>query len=136
MSSNNAQDTATLNAQSSSLQQAVQQAQQSGSRGATYTSDQYTGWANDIYQQGISNIVNQSAIVSDIVNVNTMVDLQSLISAFGIRPAATSTFSACSLLGLNCTSFDLPSFVKQVLDNDHINNINLYLTEQGINYQF
>lgn len=131
----------TADAQQSALQAAIDQAKASGQGGQTYTQDQYTGWANDIYTQGTQSSMwnwtgtqaapaNQDAIVTDVINVNTMVDLQLLISAFGQRKAQ------CVIWGIDCNTFDLPSFLKLVLDTIHINKINTYLADTGINYQF
>ena len=136
LSSPSAQDIATTAAQTQSLNQAKATAAASGSGGASYTADQYTGWANDIYQQARVTdttpipVANQIAIVEDITNANNMVDLQSIISAFGIRQAK------CFAFNLGCTNYDLPAFIKLALDADHINNINQYLSAQSINYQF
>ena len=120
--------TATTTAQTAALNQA-----KAAGGSATYSADQYNGWANDIYQLGVTTPINQSAIVNDVVNVNNMVDLQSLINAFGIKETGDYP---CRSWGWFCTKYDLPSFLKFVLDTEHINNINLYLSAQGINYTF
>jgi hypothetical protein len=124
--------TATTNAQAAALAQA-----KASGQSTTYSADQYTGWANDIYKLGTSGSpvdqTSQSAIVNDVVNCNNMVDLQSLISAFGTKQAGGTM---CSLFNMYCDTYDLPSFLKTVLDTQHINNINQYLSDQGINYTF
>lgn len=123
---------ATTDAQAAALAQAKSTGQQ-----ASYPLDQFTGWANDIYKIGTSsNSLSQtdmSNIVEDVTNCNNMVDLQSLISAFGTKQAGGNF---CSWFNMYCDTYDLPSFLKAVLDTDHINTINLYLSEAGINYQF
>jgi hypothetical protein len=126
---------ATTTTQTAALQSAITAAQQTGTAAATYTQDQYTGWANDIFNLATATSggvpsSTQDAIVQDVINVNTMVDLQSLISAFGVRSAN------CLIFGLDCKSYDLPSFLKAALDSTHINTINGYLSDQNINYQF
>lgn len=124
--------TATTSAQATALAQAKATGQ-----AATYTADQYTGWVNDIYKLGTSGTpvdqTSQNAIVEDVTNVNNMVDLQSLISAFGTKQAGGTM---CSLFNMYCDTYDLPSFLKAVLDAAHLGNINLYLQDAGINYTF
>jgi len=104
---------------------------------ATYSADQYIGWANDIYKLGTSGTpvdqTSQNAIVEDVTNCNNMVDLQSLIGAFGTKPAGGFW---CNYFNTYCDTYDLNSFLKAVLDTAHKNNINLYLQEAGINYTF
>ena len=135
-----AADKATTDAQADALAAAKLAAQQSGSTGATYTADQYTGWANDIYTLGGSDTPvsqdNQQKIVNDVISSNTMVDLQTLISAFGVKPIGGSMLSWCGLFGAGCQSVDLPTFLKMVLDTIHLNYINSYLSAQHINYTF
>jgi hypothetical protein len=121
-------ETATKAAQAAALAQAKQSGQS-----ATYSADQYIGWANDIYKLGTASTPDQSAIVNDIVNVNNMVDLQSLITAFGTKQGGGFM---CANFNMYCDTYDLNSFVKATLDTQHINNINLYLSAQGINYTF
>src|SRR6202000_1174929 len=69
---------------------ARQQAKATGQK-ETYTADQYIGWANDIYRLGTSmdklDATSMNAIVEDVTNCNNMVDLQSLINAFGTKQA-------------------------------------------------
>jgi|SRR5882672_3193972 len=124
--------TATMNAQATALAQA-----KASGKAATYSADQYTGWANDIYKLGTSATTvdqnSQSAIVEDVTNANNMVDLQSLISAFGTKQAGGTM---CNLFNMYCDTYDLPSFLKAVLDTAHLGNINLYLQDAGINYTF
>jgi hypothetical protein len=131
---NSPQTQATLDAQKKSLADA--QAKQPGS----YTADQYTGWANDIYNIGATNdtlsFTQQSQIVNDITQANNMTDLQLLISAFGVKAVSSGFWTTCQFLGFNCNQLDLPSFVKTVLDGQHLSNLNQYLSDQGINYQF
>jgi hypothetical protein len=127
---------ATTDAQKTSLAQAQAAAKQTGSGAASYTADQYTGFANDIFN--IANaeyslplsVTAQNSIVNDLTNMNNMVDLQLLISAFGVRA------SNCGIFGLGCTNYDLPSFLKAALDGFHIATIDQYLSAQNINYQF
>lgn len=131
------QDKSTMDAQKSALDQAIQDAKNNNQPGQRYSNDQYTGWANDIFSLGTSmdtlDSATQQKIVNDVINVNTMVDLQLLISAFGIRQAGGSM---CAWFNLYCKSYDLPTFLKTVLDTIHINYINGYLDDQNINYQF
>jgi hypothetical protein len=138
--SQTAQQQQTADAQAAALKAAQQQAQQSGQPAETYAPDQYTAWANDIYYLGThdnSSTVTQSdqdSIVKDVINVNTMVDWQQLITAFGQRSVGGSFLSFCNLFGLGCDKMDLPTFLKAALDSQHVNTINQYLSAQGINY--
>lgn len=127
---------ATTTAQATALAQAQAAATKAGAAGATYTADQYTGWANDIFTTATAeytlplSTTAQDKIVTDVIQANTLVDLQSLISAFGVRAAN------CGIFGLGCTNYDLDSFLTASLDSTHMNTINNYLTAQNINYQF
>jgi hypothetical protein len=130
-----AQQVATTTAQKTALTQAQQQAAASGQEAESYTSDQYTSWANQIFTLATATsggipAATQDQIVNLVIQVNTMVDLQQLIVAFGNRQAN------CLIFGLDCTTYDLPSFLRAGLDVIHINKINGYLDDQGINYQF
>jgi hypothetical protein len=124
---------ATTSAQAASLAAAQTAAAASGTGKASYTTDQYTGWANDIFTQGYGMDLSQdtmNTVVNDVTNVNNMVDLQSLISAFGVRQAS------CGIFGTGCSNYDLPTFLKLILDSFHIDTINQYLAAQNINYTF
>lgn len=125
---------ATTNAQAAALQQAQQQAASAGQH-ASYTQDQYTGWANDIYNIGRNQFWpissgDQDTIVKDVINVNTMLDLQMLISAFGQRTGN------CLVFDIDCTTYDLDGWLKALLDSTHLNTLNQYLSATGINYVF
>jgi hypothetical protein len=95
-----------------------------------------SGYATAIYQEGIQNPVDQDAIVYNVINVNTLVDLLRLIQLFATKQVAQSAWDTCSLLGFNCTALDLGGFLNAVLDAGHLATINNYLTNQGINFQF
>jgi hypothetical protein len=130
-----AQQVATTDAQKSALAAAQAAAKQTGQEAESYTADQYTGWANQIFTLATATSggvpsATQDQIVNLVIQVNTLVDLQQLIVAFGNRQAN------CLIFGLDCTTYDLPSFLKAALDSTHINTINGFLDDQGINYQF
>lgn len=130
-----AQQVATTDAQKAALATAQQTAKATGQEAESYTSDQYTSWANQIFTLATATsggvpAATQDQIVNLVINVNTMVDLQQLIVAFGNRQAN------CLIFGLDCTTYDLPSFLRAALDTIHINKINGFLDDQGINYQF
>ncbi len=137
-----AAEKATTDAQAKALADAKTQATATGQSGAQYSADQYTGWANDIFTTGINNWTKDPdqmmKIVNDVINVDTMVDLQQLITAFGTRTTklGVDPFSWCYTTGFGCPSVDLPTFLKLALDETHINYINGYLNDQKINYQF
>lgn len=125
-------DQATAAAQKSSLDQAKQQAANSGTPGAgqNFPDSQYQNWANTIERLGpdsdwlgITNIVTQC---------NSLVDWLSLVNAWGIRQEGGTM---CAYFNVYCTSYDLPSYLRAVLPASSINNINLYFSAQGINYQ-
>jgi uncharacterized membrane protein len=103
---------------------------------AFYTDAQYQGWANAIQTQWFSDTPDQSAVVNAVVNANTLTDLLKLIKAFGTVKASNAFWSTCNFLGINCPEYDLPSALTQMLDAQHKSNLNQYLSDQGINYQF
>ncbi len=123
-------------AQQASLDKAKQDAAAAGKPGATYADVAYAGWANDIYNEGIAGSTDADRIVGVVKNVKTEVDLYSLIKAFGQREVSTAFWSTCNFLGFRCPSLDLNSFLNQVLDGDQLQQINNYLSTQGINYSF
>jgi hypothetical protein len=140
---NSPEQKATLDAQKQALADAVAKAQAEGARTTpSYPTDQFTAWANDIFNLGTSGTPvsadNQDSIVHDVINVNTLIDLQQLINAFGIRTVGGGFFSLCNLsLGtLSCPHLDLPGFLRQALDSQHVNAINNFLSSTGINYVF
>ncbi len=102
----------------------------------TVSDTQLANAAAAIYTAGISDTIDQDAIKWSIIQVNTNMDLLKLIQLFGTKKIAANAWSTCSLLGFNCQAVNLGAFVKVVLDNDHINDINNYLSAQGINYHF
>lgn len=68
--------------------------------------------------------------------VNNAADLYTVKNYFGTKSAATSTFSMCAFFGLGCQVYNLDSFLKLALDDTHIEELNNYLQQQGINYAF
>jgi hypothetical protein len=99
----------------------------------SYPVDWYTGTANDIYKLGTASTVDMNTIVNDVVQVNNMLDLQQLLSAFGTKQSGGFM---CANFNMYCQTYDLPSFLKAVLDPVHIDTINGYLSAQGIAYTF
>ena len=123
-------DTATSDAQQKSLADAKAAAASQGKQGQTYPDSQYQNWANEIERLGPNQ--DQSGILNIVDQVNTLVDWLMLVNAWGIRKEGGFM---CANFNVYCTSYDLPSYLREVLDAAHINNLNLYFTEQGINYQ-
>jgi hypothetical protein len=127
------QQQATANAQAASLSAAQADAKSKGID-PSYTADQYTGWANDIYTiatgswSATLSSDDQDKIVNDVINVNTMLDLQLLINAFGQRKGHCVFWI--------CDTFDLQGFLKFYLDAAHLQTINQFLADTNINYQF
>lgn len=90
--------------------------------------------ANSLYQGMVANPVDQSAVLENLVMVNTQTDWQRLYQLFGTRKAnMASWYSVCALTGYQCDSLDLVTFVKFSLDQDRRNNANSFFSEQGIN---
>lgn len=90
--------------------------------------------ANTLFQQMVADPVDQSAVLMNLVNVNTQTDWQRLYQLFGTRKANLATwYSTCALTGYQCDSLDLVSFVKFSLDQQHRSNANSFFSEQGIN---
>lgn len=134
-------DEKTLKAQADSVKQAQDDAAKQGTAAQTYpTIDFYTGLANDIYNEWFDGNSNFDYNVKwDVIKVNTLTDLQLLIQQFGIRAVNTSGwFSPCSLSfgKFGCQQYDLPSFLRATLKTATIAEINSYLSDSGINYQF
>src|ERR1700722_8711123 len=130
-SGNNASiDTST----SQSVQASLNAAQASGDQ-ATITSAQASGIAAAIYNAGIDP-VNMDAIQSSLMQVKTLTDLLLVIQAFGTKSASGSTWDSCSLLGINCQSYNLSAWVTLNCDASHLSAINNYFSSQGINYSF
>lgn len=102
-----------------------------------YSDAQYNGWANEIYNAGISDPVNTDTIVRDLIQPVYLIDLLKIIEAFGIRNLNTGgAFNSCALLKINCNSLDLPSFIRIVLASQDIAKVNGYYSDQNINYNF
>lgn len=114
----------------------LQAAQASGDF-PTLTTSQAAALANDIFNAGISNPVNQDTIQHSLIQANTLTDLLLIIKAFGTKQAGGAL---CSLFGgflsATCGTYDLPGWVNATLDPQHIATVNNYLSNQGINYQF
>jgi hypothetical protein len=95
------------------------------------------GLADSIYNAGVSSPVNMDAIQQNIIAANTLTDLLMIVKAFGTKQAGGL---ACSIFGgflsNTCGTYDLNSWVRENLDQSHINSINQYLGMQGINYSF
>ena len=127
---------ATTQSQQTSLQAAVTAAQKTGSGGQTYPADNYTGWANDIFNRATSdytlpvNASDQAQIMDDVMNVQNAVDLQMLITAFGQREGN------CGFFGFECQTYDLQGWLKAVLSPESLAEVNTYLANSAINYQF
>ena len=104
---------------------------------ATISSAQAAGAANNIYTAGVQDPVDQDTVVSQIIQANTLQDLLLIIQAFGTKQAGGTM---CSIFGgflsSVCGTYDLPSWVRTNLDADHMAQLNGYLSDQNINYQF
>jgi hypothetical protein len=101
---------------------------------AILTTSQAANIANAIYMAGVSDPVDEYTIQNQIIQADTTLDVLNIASAFGTKQAASSSFSLCATIGLNCQSYNLGGFLRAVLSQSTINTINNYFADQGINY--
>lgn len=132
----NASNNAGILANEQATTAAALQAEKAKGGSQTISDSVLSGYATAIYQMGIQSTPDQDNIVYTVINVNTLTDLLRLIQLFATKQVAQSSFDTCSLLGFNCTSLDLSGFLHAVLDSQHLNTINNFLSSTGINYQF
>ena len=103
----------------------------------TINQSQAASIANNIYNAGISDPVDQDTIEYQIIQANTLSDLLLIIQAFGTKQAGGTM---CSIFGgflsATCGTYDMASWVRANLDQSHIQAVNSYLSDQNINYQF
>ena len=127
---------ATSQANTDAINSSLASAQAAGDF-ATISAAQASGMANGIFNAGTSSPVDQDSIETILIEANTLTDLLMISQAFGTKNAGGA---ACSLFGgvmsSVCTQYTLNSFVKATLDAQHLQSVNSYLTNQGINYQF
>jgi hypothetical protein len=104
---------------------------------ATLSDSEAAGLANQIYNAGVSDPVDQDTIQNSVIQANTLTDLLMIMKAFGTKQAGGF---ACSLFGgmlsSTCGTYDMNSWITANLDQAHISTINTFLNNQGINYQF
>jgi len=112
---------------SASLQQAV-----AAGGSQTLTDAKLSGMANSIFE----NYDNPDNIQNLVIQVNTSVDLFKLIQFFGTKKASLSAWSTCAFFGFNCQSFDMDSWLQAILTPVQLQTVNMYLSNQGINYYF
>lgn len=104
----------------------------------TLSNNTLNGYATDLYTK-ITNFTGDDLQMSDIVavadQVNNQADWNALVNYFGVRKfnSGMAYWSWCNLFGYDCTSMDLPSALRLVLDSDHKDALNSYFTMQGIN---
>jgi hypothetical protein len=108
--------------------------EQGGTQGtATKTDAEYVGMANQIYDLGGDDPVDQVKVRNVVIQVNTLTDMLSLVKAFGTRKVGGAFFSLCGFFSVNCPEMDFPTFIKTVAP-DQVHTINNYLSATGINY--
>jgi hypothetical protein len=133
-SNNAAIDQSTSSAVASDL--ATQQA--AGTK-QTLGNAQLSGMASEIYSLGTSSTTlsstDQDRVVQIMSEVKTSVDLLVLQNYFGTKQASTF-FSSCNLMGIDCTSYDLSAWLNAILDAQHLAEVNQYLAMQGIVFSF
>lgn len=102
---------------------------------ATLTAANCQSLANDIYNNIQSGSPDQDQVVRDIIQSNTLLDWLYIKQAFGTKSFNTGSWlSLCAIAQINCTTVDLDSALKAILDATHIATINNYFSSQGINY--
>lgn len=126
-----AQADANLKAVDDSLKQVQQQGGTQAA--ATKTDAEYTGMANQIYELGGEDPVDQVKVRNIVIQVNTLTDMLNLVKAFGTRKVGGAFFSLCGFFSVNCPEMDFDTFIKAVAP-DQVNTINSYLSSTGINY--
>lgn len=108
----------------------------------TITNAQASSIANAVFSLGLSQSPpldenTQSQIVWQIIQVNTLTDLLTVMSYFQTRSVNTGSFlSLCALANISCTKIEMGSFLQAVLDLSHRSQINGFLSDQNINYHF
>jgi hypothetical protein len=104
---------------------------------ATITNSAAASIANNIYTAGVADPVDMDTIQNQVIQANTLTDLLMIIQAFGTKQAGGGM---CSMFGgflsAVCGTYDLASWLRANLDTSHLQSINSYLSNQGINYQF
>jgi hypothetical protein len=99
------------------------------------TDAQAAGIANAVFQAGLSHDAYTAKV--QLIQVDTLTDLLKVIKAFGTRNAAESSFSMCSMFGLDCQNYNLNAWLHtDFMDDQTLAQINNYLSAQGINYYF
>jgi hypothetical protein len=102
---------------------------------ATLTASQAAGLADAIFQAGLAH--DAFTVKRQIIQCNTLTDLLLVIQAFGTKKADISSWSPCSTLGIFCQDYNLNAWLHTpFMDSGTLADINTYLSNQGINYQF
>jgi hypothetical protein len=108
----------------------------------TFTASDFASAANSIFSWGQTGNVsseNMDNIEWAVLNtVNNAADWYSLIQAFGIKTVVSGSEWEAILLPEALQSGhpdDLPTYLRGVLDAQHIAAINSFFSAQGINYQ-
>jgi hypothetical protein len=145
--SGNAANNATVNTANTNAAAASAAAASAAGINPTMNANQAANIANQVYTTGVaaSGPMDLSTINNAITQVNNIADLNLVISAFGTKsiPSGdiTSWTNMCLSLGINCTSVGLADFVRVVFaaydpTGQYLENLNTYMSEQGINYTF
>lgn len=145
-SANSANSQQTTDANTSAAASSAAAATQAGIK-ATLNANQMANIANQVYSigttdPGLGGTVDLGSINAQLTQVNNIADLNGVISAFGTKSISTGPwYSWCSQLGFDCTAVGLGSFVHVVYtSNDStgqfLENLNNFLSDQGINYTF
>jgi hypothetical protein len=107
--------------------------------------------ANNIFYTGLQVSEGNSGGIADIFGeLNTArndADIYLIMQNFGARQVASSSWSLCSLLNVNCDAIDLDTFVTSILNNFNVPGLTVqdlndqlhdigYAFNRGITYTF
>lgn len=102
---------------------------------ATYSPANYQSWANDIYTQLQTGTPDETQVIRDVTQANTLLDWLYIKQAFGTKSFNTGNWlSLCAFAKMNCTTLDLDSAMKASMSQSSIDQINNYFSSQNINY--
>ena len=115
---------------------------------ATITADQAASVANQIYTTGLGASDSSACItINNLLTgaVTNTADLNMIISAFGTKniPSGnvTAWYNTCISLGINCTAVGLGGFISAIYGaydttGQYLQNLDSFLSDQGVNFQF
>jgi len=99
--------------------------------GTTLSDAQLNGIAT-----AIANTTDSVDVMTALRQLGSTADFNRVYQLFGTKQGSLSSISTCALLGFDCQSFDLVSWVDGILDSAEKASINSLLAANGINAQF